>query len=247
MAEAKIVTSCIVVIGNEVLSGRTQDVNIKFLTTSLGEIGIRVTECRVIPDVKETIIGTVNECRAKFDYVFTTGGIGPTHDDITTECIAAAFGKKVVLNPEAEALMLAQYGRKNLTDARLKMAHVPEGAALIDNPISKAPGYNLENVFVLAGVPLIVETMFISMTPMLVGGDKVHSITVTVELPEGKLAAGLEALQNNHQGIDVGSYPYYREGRFGVSIVMRGTDLGELETTADELKILMRSLGGEPL
>ncbi len=247
MAKPKVVTSGIVVIGNEVLSGRTQDVNVNFLASSLGELGIRVSEVRIIPDVKETIIETVNHCRKQFDYVFTTGGIGPTHDDITTESIAAAFGKKVILSPEGKDLLLGKYGIEKLTDARMKMAHVPEGAILIDNPVSKAPGYSIENVFVLAGVPAIVKAMFTSLPERLVGGDKVHSISVSAELAEGKLAVGLENLQNKYEGVEVGSYPYYRNSRYGVSIVLRGTDQEKLTASAEELKDLMHSLGGPPL
>ena len=244
--DPKIVSACVVVIGNEVLSGRTQDVNVKYLAKALGDIGIRLAEARVIPDVEEVIVATVGACRAQYDYVFTTGGIGPTHDDITTRCIAKLFDLPVELNPEAEKLLRYHYGDDNVTDARLKMAHVPVGASLIANPISKAPGFRLENVFVLAGVPVIAQAMFDSLKSDLIGGDKVHSLTISAELAEGRLAAGLEKIENSYTHLEIGSYPYYRDGRFGVSIVLRSTVRHDLTQAGEELRGLMRSLGGEP-
>src|SRR5690242_21400640 len=145
----KTVTACILVIGNEILSGRTKDANIQYLATELGQLGIRVMECRVIPDVEQTIVGTVNEVRARFDYVFTTGGIGPTHDDITAACIAAAFGVPLIIHPEARRILESHYPPGGLNEARLRMAKVPEGAALLPNPISRAPGFQIGNVHVL--------------------------------------------------------------------------------------------------
>src|SRR3954451_19193777 len=173
---AKNPTACLLVIGNEVLSGRTRDANIQFLATHLGERGIPLREVRIIPDVPETIISTVNEVRAKFDYVFTTGGIGPTHDDITSECIARAFGVKWVLHEEARRRLAAGYANPaDLNEARLRMAHVPEGAVLIDNPVSRAPGFQIGNVFVMAGVPRIMQAMFDGIKHGLAGGAPVLS------------------------------------------------------------------------
>jgi len=243
----KVVTACVVVIGNEVLSGRTQDTNVQFLATALGEIGIRLAEVRIIPDVEETIISTVGACAKAHDYVFTTGGIGPTHDDITTRCIAKLFDRPVELNPQAEKLLRHHYGDDNVTEARMKMAHVPVGATLVANPISKAPGFRLENVFVLAGVPIIAKCMFDSLKSELIGGDRVHSLTISAELPEGRLASGMEEIENRYAHLEIGSYPYYRNGRFGVSIVLRGTNTDTLSSAGDELRELMQSMGGTPI
>ena len=169
---AKTVTACIVVIGNEILSGRTRDSNIQYLATELGLLGVQVRECRVIPDIEATIVATINEVRKKFDYVFTTGGIGPTHDDITADSIAKAFGVGISEHPEAVARMTRHYGDVALfTPARRRMARVPHGGLLVDNPVSVAPGFQMENVFTFAGIPKVAEAMFQSMKHRLVGGD----------------------------------------------------------------------------
>src|SRR5260221_202527 len=190
MTPEKIVTACLIIIGNEILSGRTQDANLAFIAKGLNEVGIRLREVRVIPDIAETIIETVNEMRATFDYVFTTGGIGPTHDDITSECVARAFGVPWVLDEEARRRLAAGYANPaDLNEARLRMAHVPEGAVLIDNPVSRAPGFQIGNVFVMAGVPRIMQAMFDGIKRRLIGGAPVLSRTVTSGLPEGVLAA----------------------------------------------------------
>ena len=180
---AKIVTACILVIGNEILSGRTRDSNIQYLATELGKLGVRVMEARVIPDVEATVVATLNEVRAKFDYVFTTGGIGPTHDDITADCIAKAFGVGISEHPEAVARMTRHYGDPALfTPARRRMARVPHGGVLVDNPVSVAPGFQMENVFTFAGIPKVAEAMFQSMKHRLVGGTPVLSRTVRTNL-----------------------------------------------------------------
>jgi molybdenum cofactor synthesis domain-containing protein len=247
MPPEKIVTACLVIIGNEILSGRTQDANLAFIAKGLNEVGVRLREVRVIPDIGETIIAAVNEMRAKFDYVFTTGGIGPTHDDITSECIARAFGVAWVLNEEARRRLAAGYANPaDLNAARLRMAHIPEGAVLIDNPVSRAPGFQIGNVFVLAGVPSVMRAMFDGIKHRLGGGAPVLSRTVTSGLPEGVLAEGLGRLQERYADCDVGSYPYYRRGGFGTSLVVRGTDPARLAEAVAELFALIASLGGTP-
>ncbi len=247
MPSDKIVTACLLIIGNEILSGRTQDANLAFIAKGLNEVGVRLREVRVIPDVAETIIATVNEVRAKFDYVFTTGGIGPTHDDITSECVARAFGVRWALNEEARRRLASGYANPaDLNEARLRMAHVPEGAVLIDNPVSRAPGFRIGNVFVMAGVPRIMQAMFDGIKHSLIGGAPMLSRTVTSGLPEGVLAKGLEQLQARYPDFDVGSYPYYRRGGFGTSLVVRGTDAARLAAATEELFAMIKALGGEP-
>ena len=248
----KTVTACLLVIGNEILSGRTQDANLNFLAKGLNEVGVRLREARVIPDVPETIITTVNEVRTKFDYVFTTGGIGPTHDDITAECVARAFELKLVLDPEAKRRLEIRYrqmgGQVELNEARLRMAHVPEGATLIDNPVSAAPGFQIGNVFVMAGVPAIAQAMFDSVKHRLVGGAKVLARSVNCRLAEGTIAKDLTEIQERYPQIDIGSYPFWsRGGGFGVSLVLRGTDPQELARATEEVAAMITQHGGEPI
>lgn len=240
--------ACILVIGNEVLSGRTQDANIKFLATGLGEIGIPVREVRVIPDVPETIISTVNECRAKFDHVFTTGGIGPTHDDITSECVSAAFGVPWEVQPEAWARMEKHYKPGEFNAARQRMATMPRGASLIDNVVSVAPGFTIGNVHVMAGVPRIMQSMFNWLAPKLEGGTPVASAAVHAGgLLEGSIAAGLEAIQKRYPDLDLGSYPYYRSTGNGVSLVAKGPDAEAVAACIAEVTVLVREMGKEPI
>jgi molybdenum cofactor synthesis domain-containing protein len=242
----KAVTACVLIIGNEILSGRTQDENLGFLARELNNVGVRVKEARVIPDDAEIIIGTVNTVRARFDYVFTTGGIGPTHDDITAQCMADAFGVPLVVHPEAKQLLELHYPPGGLNAARLRMAMVPEGARLLPNPISRAPGFQVGNVFVLPGVPSIMRGIFEQLKYRLQGGDKVLSRSVSCQLGEGVLAQDLGALQDRHPDVEIGSYPYFRRGDFGVTLVLRGTDRERLAAATEELKTLVRSLGGDP-
>jgi molybdenum cofactor synthesis domain-containing protein len=243
-------TACILVIGNEVLSGRTQDANIRFLASRLGEIGIPVREVRVIPDVAETIVGTLNEVRARFDHVFTTGGIGPTHDDITSECVAAAFGVPWEVQPEAWARMAAQYQRTGteFNAARQRMATMPRGVTLIDNPISVAPGFTIGNVHVMAGVPRVMQAMFESLAPRLAGGPPIVARAVHSQgVPEGNIAEGLAAIQARFPALDIGSYPYYRGSGNGVAIVAKGADETAAEAAIAEVTSLMLALGGSPV
>jgi molybdenum cofactor synthesis domain-containing protein len=241
-------TACLLVIGNEVLSGRTQDLNIKFIATRLGEIGIPLKEVRIIPDVPETIIGTVNAVRAQFDHVFTTGGIGPTHDDITSECIAAAFGVPYEIHPEAFARMERHYKPGEFNAARQRMATMPRGATLIDNAISIAPGFTIGNVHVMAGVPRIMQSMFDALAPSLVGGPPIISRAVhAAGLLEGAVAAGLSAVQDKYPGLDLGSYPYYRATGNGVALVAKGPDPAECEAAIADVTALIASMGLTPI
>ncbi len=240
-------TAALLVIGNEVLSGRTQDLNIQFLAKRLGAIGIPVREVRVIPDVAETIVASVNDMRARFDHVFTTGGIGPTHDDITSECVAAAFGVPWEPHAEAWARLDASYKPGEFNAARQRMATMPRGATLIENAVSVAPGFTIGNVHVMAGVPRIMQSMFDSLAPSLQGGAPIASQALhAAGVQEGQIAEGLGAIQGRYPAIDVGSYPYYRRTGGGVAIVCKGRDAGLAESAIEEVATLFRSLGIKP-
>ena len=239
--------ACLIIIGNEILSGRTRDSNLGWLGEQLNECGVRLFEGRVIPDVEEIIIATVNECRARFDYVFTTGGIGPTHDDITSAAIAKAFGVTLELNPEAEKLLQAHYEPGQLNDARMKMAYIPHGASLIANPVSSAPGFQIGNVFVMAGVPRIMQAMFDDIRPRLKGGPKAFAVTLHTNLAEGTYAAALTTLQDAFPDIEIGSYPHFRAGKISTSLVARGQDLARLAQLEDRLDEMVAELGGRRL
>src|SRR5476649_1218732 len=243
---AKNVTACLLIIGNEILSGRTKDANLNFLAIELNKLGVQLRECRVIPDVEQTVVDTLNEVRKKFDYVFTTGGIGPTHDDITADCIAKAFGVGISEHPEAVARMTRHYGDPALfTPARRRMARVPHGGVLVDNPISVVAVLQMENVFTFAGIPRVAEGMFQSIKHRLVGGDPVLSRTVRTNLPEGIIAEPLGALQKRFEDLDIGSYPGFRNGRVSVSLVLRGTNDARLGLAAAELVETLHRMNGE--
>src|SRR5215469_5348036 len=244
--EPAVVTACVLIIGNEILSGRTQDANLAFLAQGLDVVGIRVREARVIADDAPAIIATLNAVRHTFDYVFTTGGIGPTHDDITAQSIADAFGVPLVLHPEAKRLLETHYPPGHLNAARLRMAMVPEGAVLLPNPISRAPGFQIGNVFVLPGVPSIMQGIFEHLKHRLVGGAKMLSRSVSCHLGEGTLAKDLGELQARYPDLEIGSYPYFRRGDFGVTLVLRGTEKARLAAGVEELNALIRALGGDP-
>jgi len=241
-------TACVIVIGDEILSGRTQDTNIRYLATRFAALGIRLKEARVIPDVADVIIGTINELRRRHTYVFTTGGIGPTHDDITTDCVAAAFGRKVVRDPRVVEALRGYYGERT-NEARLRMANIPDGpdVALIENSLSIAAGYRIENVFVLAGVPSIAQVMFEALEPTLTKGDPMYSQSVDAEVGEGDIADALTAIQNAHPNVAVGSYPYGQAGKARTSIVARSTDRTEIAFVIDEVAAAMRAVNAEPV
>ncbi len=245
--EPPIVTAALIIIGNEILSGRTRDANIPFLAQRLNDLGVRLGEVRIVPDLEEAIVEAVNDCRAAFDYVFTTGGIGPTHDDITAASIAKAFGLKLMRNPEAVERLHEHYGADELNVARLRMANTPEGAGLIENPVSKAPGFFVENVFVFAGVPTIMRAMFENVKHMISGGATMRSRTIAAFLLEGEVAEGLDRLQERYDDLEIGSDPFLRDGKLGTSVVLRGTASERIDEAARELIEHIRYLGGEPV
>jgi molybdopterin-biosynthesis enzyme MoeA-like protein len=231
-------TAALVVIGDEILSGRTDERNIAQVANWLNRQGIRLAEARVVPDVLEAIVDAVNALRPVHDYVFTTGGIGPTHDDITVDSIAAAFGVPVVVHPEARRVLEDYYrGRPGeLTEARLRMARVPEGAELIPNPTSGAPGVRMGNVYILAGVPNIARSMLDGLEGKLEGGSPIVSITVRAHVAESDVALLLKEVQDEHPGVSIGSYPFYGDGKFGADFVVRSEDADLAERCASVLR-----------
>lgn len=240
-------TACVLVIGNEVLSGRTEDANINYLATELTKLGIRLAECRVISDIEDDIVEAVNHCRAKYTYVFTTGGIGATHDDITAKSVAAAFGIGYGMHPEAERILLSYFGEK-ANEARMRMAMMPEGAHLIANPVSTAPGFQVENVYVMAGVPSIARGMFDSVKGGLAGGVMTVSKTVaTIGVSEGMIAIELGDVQDAHPNVDIGSYPFLKLGQFGTNLVVRGEQIAHVEAACADLCAMIIAAGGDPL
>jgi molybdenum cofactor synthesis domain-containing protein len=242
-------TAALLVIGDEILSGRTQDKNVAQVATWLNEQGIRLEEVRIVPDDLERIASAVNELRAAHDYLFTTGGIGPTHDDITVDAMALAFGVPVVIHPDARAILDEYYRNRpgGLNEARLRMARVPEGAELLPNPSSGAPGVKMANVYIMAGVPGIAAAMLAALTGKLEGGKPMVSVTVGARAPESDVADLLRETEESHPGVAIGSYPFFRDGKFGSNFVIRSED-GELarETGAD-LAGRLREAGYEPV
>lgn len=246
MVEERIWTAGLAIIGDEILSGRTQDRNIAQIATWLNLQGIRLAEVRVVPDVHERIIAAVNALRAENDYLFTTGGIGPTHDDITVDAIAAAIGVGVEVHPRARAMLESHYAsRGGLTEARLRMARVPAGAELIENGISGAPGIRHGNIFMLAGVPHIATLMLESLSGTLEGGRPLLSQTVGCWVPESEIADLLSDTERSHDGCQIGSYPFFREGRVGANFVIRSTNEGALEACRRDLVGRLRDAGRE--
>ncbi len=237
--------AAILVIGDEILSGRTKDKNIGWLAEELTKLGIALKQARVIADDRQTIIEAVRELSAAHDYVFTSGGIGPTHDDITTECIAAAFGVRVQRHQEAEARLLRHYQNTNteFNAARQKMADIPEGAELIDNPVSAAPGFRIENVYVMAGVPSILQGMFASFAPRLAGGVQPVRITIQCAVGEGTIATVMQEVSDSFAAVSVGSYPWFKPGQFGTAVVLTGLDFDAVDAAADRLEAEVRALG----
>ena len=237
----------IIIIGDEILSGRTKDTNINWIANQLNEIGIKLKEARVIEDEKETIINTVLEFSKKFTYVFTSGGIGPTHDDITTESIAAAFQVDLERNKVAMSLLKKHYERSNIdfNEARQKMAIIPKGAFLIDNPVSVAPGFNIKNVFVFAGVPKIMQSMFHSISSNLKGGIIIKSKTITCNIGEGKIASYLNKIEKQFLKMKIGSYPYFNPQSFGTSIVIRSEKIEDIDLALGKLIKIIKKFDGK--
>lgn len=239
---------CLVVIGNEILSGRTVDKNINYVAKGCAERGLSLQEVRIIPDKPEVIVATINQVRATYDHVFTTGGIGPTHDDITSECVAQAFGVPWEPHPEAWARMERSYPPGQFNAARQRMATMPRGATLIDNPISTAPGFSIGNVHVMAGVPRIMQAMFDNIAHRLAAGPPIKMQAVhVVRLGEGVLATGLAAIQHDFPDVDLGSYPFYRPSANGVAVVAKGTDEARLKSAIAAVTDLITTLGGTPV
>ena len=229
MTNKKEINASIIIIGNEVLSGRTKDLNTSAVSMWLNSIGINVREVRVIPDIEKIIIETVNELRNKFNYVFTTGGIGPTHDDITAESISKAFNIEYDFHKEAFSLLEKYYEPGEFNEGRQKMAKMPISSKLILNPSSGAPGFYLENVFCLPGVPSILKSMIGGLNNVLVGGDPILSKTINLRTYESEIAKPLTNVQNNNKEVEIGSYPFFRQGKLGVSIVLRSIDQSKIE------------------
>jgi len=236
--EERIVTAALLVIGDEILSGRTEDKNIAAIARHLNEIGIRLREVRVVPDDEGEIVAAVNALRARFAYLFTTGGIGPTHDDITADSIAKAFGVTIDVDPKAKSLLLEHYRRRgvDLTPARLRMARIPAGASLIENPVSGAPGFRIGNVIVMAGVPSIMRAMLEAVTPELETGRPLLSVTIAVDRPESEIADAFAAQQRRFADVAMGSYPRLANGRPVADLVLRSLDAERLEEAAAALR-----------
>jgi len=249
MSDPTRVTAAVLIIGNEILSGRTKDANLAFLGTELNLLGIQLLEARVVADIEAEIIAALDACRAKYDYVFTTGGIGPTHDDITSACVAKAFGQKLIRHPEAERILRERMTQMGVeaTEARLKMAETPEFAELVDNPVSGAPGFRVENVYVMAGIPRIMQAMFEGAKSQLKRGVTLISVTVGSFVPEGQIATELSLLQDAYPDLDIGSYPFFFDGKPGSNLVLRGPDQARLDEAAVRLGDLIRNLGQEPV
>ena len=249
MTGERVWTAALVVIGDEILSGRTQDKNVAQIATWLNDQGIRLAEVRIVPDDQQRIVEAVNALRASHDYLFTTGGIGPTHDDITVDAIAAAFEVPVVIHPEARAILEEFYrGRPGgLSEARLRMARVPEGAELLVNPSSGAPGVKLGNVYVLAGVPHIAAAILSELTGKLEGGLPIVSVTVGARAPESEVADLLRETEAAHPGVAIGSYPFFKDGRYGANFVIRSADGALARKCGDALTRQLEQAGYEPV
>ena len=232
----KKMNAIIILIGNEILSGRTQDVNAAFLSRWLNELGVKVEEVRVIEDAQEVIVNCINEVRKKFKYVFTTGGIGPTHDDITSQSIAKAFNLSYDYNKEAYDILEKYYKPGAFNDGRKKMAKMPDKASLIYNPSSGAPGFIVENIYCLPGVPSILKSMVDGLKNRIKGGKKILSETISVNTVESEIAKPLEDVQNNFSNVEIGSYPFFRLGKVGVSIVMRSTEKNQIKDCAKQIQ-----------
>jgi molybdenum cofactor synthesis domain-containing protein len=235
MIKNKKVNAAILIIGNEILSGRTKDTNTSTIASWLNTIGVKVTEVRVIPDIENTIIDTINVLRKSNDYVFTTGGIGPTHDDITAESISKAFGLNYEIHKEAFEILKAYYKPGEFNEGRQKMVWMPKDANLILNPTSGAPGFSVENVFCLPGVPSILKSMLGGLKNEIVGGEPILSLTISLRTVESEIANSLTAVQNNNKDVEIGSYPFFQAGKLGVSIVIRSEVQSKIDVCNSEI------------
>lgn len=233
-------TAAILIIGDEILSGRTRDANMYYLAGELTKLGIDLKEARVVSDDKDAIVAAVRALSGRYDHVFTSGGIGPTHDDITADCVAAAFGVAIGVRDDARALLAAHYAARGaeFNEARLRMARIPDTATLIENPVSIAPGFTIQNVHVMAGVPNIFQAMVASVVPTLTGGSPLLSQTYRIDRPESTVAGPLGALAARYPDLSMGSYPFTRDGAFGTNIVIRGVNGTDVEAAMIELAVL---------
>ncbi len=236
--------SALLIIGNEILSGRTQDQNAQFIGEKMAAHGIPLSEVRIVPDIESKIIEALNTLRSTYDFVFTTGGIGPTHDDITSATVAKAFNLPFERHPQADQTLSDYYDEGEYTDARATMAYMPQGAKLIPNPVSGAPGFNVENVYVMAGVPRIMQAMLGNVLAQITAGEKIMSNAVACDLQESVVAKGLGEIQNQYDDIDIGSYPNFRGGVLSVSIVLRGTSADSIKKATNDVLTLIQSLNG---
>ena len=242
-------TAAVLLIGDEILSGRTKDANLGWIADWLTALGIDLKEARVVSDDEADIVAALNALRARYTYVFTTGGIGPTHDDITADAVAKAFGAGIDHHPEAVAILREHFAARGLpeTEARMRMARIPNGAELIPNAVSKAPGFHIGNVFVMAGVPKIMQSMLEAVTPKLTGGRKMLSRTVPLNLGEGDVAKRLKEIQQAHEGVMIGSYPFEKpDGRYGTNIVIRSRDEDRMKAAAQEVEKIPAEINARP-
>ncbi len=229
------VNAAILIIGNEILSGRTQDTNTSTLAIWLNSIGVKISEVRIIPDIEEIIIDTLNLLRKNYDYVFTSGGIGPTHDDITAESVSKAFRIKYEIHEEAFKILEKYYKPGEFNEGRQKMVWMPENSNLILNPTSGAPGFSVENVFCLPGVPSILKSMLGGLTNKIVGGEPILSLTISLRTVESEIASSLTQIQNKNQDVEIGSYPFFHAGKLGVSIVIRSEDQSKIDNCNSQI------------
>ena len=240
------ITAAILVIGDEILSGRTQDTNTHYIARLLGTLGIDMREARVVPDVEAEVVAAVNALRARYTYVFTTGGIGPTHDDITADSIAKAFGVGIDYHPEALAMLAARYQPGEFNEMRKRMARIPDTATLVKNSASTAPGFQIGNVFVMAGVPMVMRAMMEDVATRLEKGVVVSTATVSARIAEGRIAGALAKIQAENKSVVIGSYPFYTADGYGVQLVVRGRDAASVEAAAAQIELAIRAEGLSP-
>ena len=243
ISRSEIITAAVLVIGDEILSGRTKDKNIGHIAEALTGVGIDLREVRVVPDIEDEIVAALNALRARYTHVFTTGGIGPTHDDITADAVAKAFGVSIDIDKHAVAMLLERIPKADLNEARLRMARIPAGATLIPNAVSKAPGFSIGNVHVMAGVPTIMHAMLDALVPTLVTGAKVHSVSISAGMKEGDLAGPFGAVQARFPDVSMGSYPSFTEGvGFSTNLVLRSRDEARLATADAEVRAMLAAV-----
>lgn len=240
---AENIKACLVIIGNEILSGRTQDTNLKYLACLLEEWGIRLSEVRVLPDIEDAIVAALNQLRPNYDYVFTTGGLGPTHDDITAECIAKALNLDLVVHPEIVRIIENWPIDSETKAANIKMAKIPQGATLVDNPTGGSPGFQVQNVIAMAGVPVVFQAMLAGLEGKVVCGPKIRSLSFTLPVRESQISFAIREIQDRFPAVEIGSYPFFDDTSFGTSLVLRSTHSIELDLAFEAVKGLAKCSG----